>query len=166
MTSRTPLTAQFFDQKGALLEAVGAFLREGLIAGQPAIVIATEAHREAIVTYLTAQDIDVDGARRMGDLVLLDADETLALFMVDSIPNAELFKHQVATLLGQNTRGSRLPTRAYTNMMDVLWARGRHEAAVRVEVLWGELSTTGAFSVQCVYSMGNFYKQSVAPTRA
>lgn len=86
--------------------------------------------------------------------------------MVDNIPNAELFKHQVATVLGQNAGGSRLPTRAYTNMMDVLWARGQHEAAVRVEVLWGELSTTGAFSVQCVYSMGNFYKQSVAPTRA
>ena len=50
--------------------------------GQPAIVVATESHRTAIVEHLCGRLIDCESAKRNGSLLLLDAEDTLGQFMV------------------------------------------------------------------------------------
>jgi hypothetical protein len=45
-------------------------------------------------------------------------------------------------------------------MVDVLWKKGRAEAAIKLEILWNELAQTHTFQLLCGYSMGNFYKQT------
>lgn len=152
---------QFYGNDSELLETVGAFLSEGLAAGQPAIVIATADHRRAIEQALEARLIDVTAARHLGDLVMLDADETLATFMVEHAPVSSLFRRSVGAVIGQTVRGrERTPVRAYGEMVDVLWKQGQSEAAIRLEVLWNNLAETHAFSLLCGYSIGNFYKQT------
>ena len=152
---------QFYGDDAELVGTVGLFLSEGLVAGQPAVVIATEPHREAIISALESRFIDVNQARRLGDLVLLDAEETLAAFMMKGAPIGPLFKKAVGDLIEQTLRGrARTPVRAYGEMVDVLWKQGKKDAAIRVEVLWNELAGTHAFSLLCGYSIGSFYKQT------
>jgi hypothetical protein len=43
-------------------------------------------------------------------------------------------------------------------MVDVLWKDGQRDAAIRLEVLWNQLSAPEAFALMCGYAIGNFYK--------
>lgn len=152
---------QFYGNDDALFTTVAGFLSEGLVAGQPAVVIATESHTASILDHLTARFIDVERAKHIGDLIILDADDTLATFMRDDAPDPSSFKRHVGDVIGQALGGRvRTPVRAYGEMVDVLWKQEKPEAAIKLEILWNELATTHAFSLLCGYSMGNFYKQT------
>ena len=152
---------QFYGCDDVLLQTVAGFLAGGLSAGQPAVVIATASHRAAILEELRHRLIDVTAARRIGDLVLLDANEVLATFMRDDLPDAGAFRYAVGGVLRQAIGGRTTATpRAYGEMVDVLWKRGNEEAAISLEVLWNELAATHRFELLCGYSIGNFYKQA------
>jgi hypothetical protein len=151
---------QFYGDDAELMKTAGAFLAEGVAAGEAIMVIATPAHRTMIEAALRGH-IDVDSARRLGDLVLLDAEETLATFMVHGMPSAALFRRVITDVIDQALRGrERTPIRAYGEMVDVLWKQGKTEAAIRLEVLWNDLATSRRFSLLCGYAIGNFFKQA------
>ena len=152
---------QFYGNDISLFTTVGGFISEGLVAGQPAVIIATESHREAIVEQLTTRLIDVKEAERIGDLVLVDADEALATFMTESGPDAEAFERNIGGVMQKILNGRpRAVVRAYGEMVDVLWKEGRTEAAIKLEILWNRLATSYQFALLCGYSMGSFYKQA------
>lgn len=144
------------------MKTLSKFLRDGLTAGQPLIVIATADHRAALTARMIEDGLRPDQfERRGGGLWLLDARETLDTFMVDGQPDAELFRANVGGLIAA-ARGPR-PTalvRAYGEMVDVLWKDGHAEAAIRLEVLWNALAATEHFTLLCTYAIGNFYKQT------
>jgi len=150
---------QFYASDHTLFTTVATFLAEGLAAGQPAIVIATPAHRTAIVEHLCGKLIDCDQAIRDGDLVLLDAQETLDLFMIGDDPEPTLFFDNVGRLIEQVLNGRATVIRAYGEMVDVLWRAGKSEPAITLEMLWNRLAIKYPFSLLCGYSLGNFYKQ-------
>ena len=134
-------TAKFYNSDSSLYETVAAFLAEGLLTGHPAVVIATPRHREGIEASLSARRIDVAKARRYGDLLTLDAEDTLGSFMMRERPNPELFDLNVGGVLTQVARGrGPVQTRAYGEMVDVLWKQRRPEAAVELEMLWNKLA--------------------------
>jgi hypothetical protein len=152
---------QFYGNKGSLFTTVAGFLSEGLVAEQPTIVIATEAHRLAIVDRLRERFIDVELAQRCGDLNLIDAEELLAKFMGSDGPDPQRFEDHVGTLIDETLEGRpRTIVRAYGEMVDVLWQQGQAEAAIRLEMLWNKLAQSHGFALLCGYSMGNFYKKA------
>ena len=152
---------QFYGDEAELFSTLGTFLSEGLVSGQPAIVIATPAHNDAIVDALSSHLIDVARARHLGDLVMLDAEETLGTFMHNGLPDAKLFQRTIGDQIEQTVRGrGRTPLRAYGEMVDVLWRRGQTDAAIRLEVLWNELASLHIFSLLCGYAIGNFYEDT------
>lgn len=152
---------QFYGSDENLISTVGSFISEGLIAGQPAIVIATPSHCAAILDDLTRRFIDVRHARHIGDLACLDAEELLATFMADNMPDAGAFRKNVGAAIDQALGGRvRTAVRAYGEMVDVLWKKGLADAAIKLEILWNDLASSHAFQLLCGYSMGNFYKQA------
>jgi len=154
-------TVQFYGDETELFKTIGLFLSEGLVAGLPAIVIATPDHNVAIQDALSAHLIDVARARHLGDLVILDAEDTLGTFMHNGIPDTILFQRHVGALMEQTVRGrGQTPLRAYGEMVDVLWRRGQADAAIRLEVLWNDLATMFSFSLLCGYAIGSFYKET------
>jgi hypothetical protein len=151
---------QFYGAESSLFATVAEFLSEGLIAGQPAVVIGTAPHVQGICDQLRSRLIDVDEARRVGDLVILDADEMLSLFMVNGEPDAHLFNRNIGGLITQTLGGRRgTVLRAYGEMVDILWKQGQTDAAIKLEILWNTLADTHRFALLCGYAMGSFYKQ-------
>jgi hypothetical protein len=151
---------QFYGTESSLFTTVAGFLSEGLIAGQPALVIATEPHRAGVLEQLSARLIDVEQALRVGDLAVLDAREVLDRFMVNDRPEPAVFAREVGALIERQLRGrTRTVVRAYGEMVDVLWKDGNSDAAITLEILWNKLAATYGFALLCGYSMGNFYKQ-------
>jgi hypothetical protein len=150
---------QFYSDDIALSHLVGDFLATGFTGGDAGVIIATPEHRVLIETVLRAHAIDVDGLKKMGELVVLDARETLSTFMVDGMPHASTFTYVLGRVLDQVCRSRPDCTiRAYGEMVNVLWRDGLEAAALRLEMLWNELAHTRDFKLLCGYSMGNFYK--------
>jgi predicted GNAT family N-acyltransferase len=160
------LTAQyhavrFYENDKSLAQIVAQFLSEGLAAGNPGIVVATPTQRGAILRELVAKSLDVVQLQRSHDLVLLDAQETLSIFMANGKPQAEAFKNRMCEVIKTACRGRpNCTVRIYGQMVDVLWKNGQQEAAIRLETLWNQLANTQAFSLLCGYAMGQFYKDA------
>lgn len=152
---------RFYKDSECLSRIVANFIGDGLAGGEPAIVIGTPEHRAAIVRNLREMALDVEQLERDGDLFLLDAADTLALFMVDGTPNAALFTAAIVPVIQQACRGrEECIVRAYGEMVDVLWKQGQTVAATRLEMLWNDLAASHAFRLLCGYAMGNFYKDA------
>jgi hypothetical protein len=152
---------RFYQDALGLSAIVGDFLGEGFEQHQPAIVVARPVHRLAIESQLTKRGLDVAQLTRDSALLVLDADEMLASFMVDGMPDAIRFRETIIPAIERVSAGRPLGiVRAYGEMVDVLWKNGEVVAATRLETLWNALANTHAFSLLCGYSMGNFYKDA------
>jgi len=148
---------QFYDRDDHLYDVVAGYLGAGFEAGQPLVVIATEAHREAFCRLLEADGFHVAQARGEGRLTLLDARETLATFMVNGMPDWERFRSSVGGVLQACiARGGRAPIRAYGEMVDLLSKDGNPQAALRLEEYWNDLGKLYPFVLFCAYSMDGF----------
>jgi PAS domain S-box-containing protein len=155
---------QFYASEGFLAGEVTRFLAEGLSAGEPAVVIATQAHRDLFLRHLQARAIDVAHLVESKRLVMLDAEATLAEFMVAGAPEPERFEHVVGGVLaklGATTPGNSIC--AYGEMVDLLWRRGQQDAAIRLEELWNELRSRYDFRLLCAYVIDSFYKEGGIP---
>ena len=150
---------QFYNDPDGLCRIVGGFIGEGVDQGGLAVIIATPDHTARIESCLQRRGADVDALKRLGQLVTLDAGDTLKLFMTDGMPNPGAFRRTVGQILTDIRRGREHCTiRAYGEMVDLLWKDGHEAAAIRLETLWNQLGSTQEFALLCGYSMGNFYK--------
>jgi anti-sigma regulatory factor (Ser/Thr protein kinase) len=140
---------QFYAADGELVDAVGAYLRGALVAGDSAIVIASPEHRDAFEAHLIAAGVDVELARAREQLLLVDAADTLARFMVDDRPDPVAFDAVVGELV--RASGARGPVRAYGEMVALLWDAGLVNAAIEVEELWNGLGEQTSFALFCAY---------------
>lgn len=147
---------QFYETDEFLLDSVSGFIGAGLGAGAACIVIATKAHREALEERLQATGLDVSIASTRGTYLSLDAGETLAMFMVDGLPEPARFAEVVGSLIERAVKGRRR-VRIFGEMVAQLWTEGNQVAAIRMEALWNELHhTTHSFSLFCAYPMHGF----------
>ena len=149
---------QFYEDDDFLCDTVARFIGAGLVAGETAIVIATDLHRQCFAQRLRRNDLDVDRAIANGRLLFLDARETLEQVLVDGHPNVERFREVLGATMHRLGDGARL--RVYGEMVDLLWRDGKSDAAIHLEEMWNELGQTRSFSLLCAYVMGNFYKES------
>jgi hypothetical protein len=152
---------QFYRTDAHLTSAVVNFLGEAVRAGQPIIVIATEAHRRAFADGLRAKGLDPDQYFSGRLAVWLDARETLSAFMEGGLPNRELFFATVGSVFERLlSKRYYLVIRAYGEMVDLLFKDGNAEAAVLVEQLWNELANQYQYSLLCGYAMDNFLHEA------
>src|SRR5271155_6067764 len=68
---------QFYSQDKFLLEELSEYIGSALRAGDAAVVVATDAHRNGLLQWLTAQGLDVAALIEQGRLVMTDAAELL-----------------------------------------------------------------------------------------
>jgi hypothetical protein len=104
-------------------------------------------------------------ARRQSRYIPLDAKKTLRRLMRDTWPDATQFKKVIGGLIERVTAAAGQPPRVYAfgEMIALLCAEGRLDAAVRFEELWNELAQTTPFSLCCAYPMTGFSEGSAAP---
>jgi PAS domain S-box-containing protein/excisionase family DNA binding protein len=143
---------QFYETDAFLLDAVRDFIGAALRAGDAAIVIATEAHREGLEEGLQTDGLDLTTARACGRYVSLDAAETLARIMVDGEVAPARFGEVVGGIVTRAAASGRR-VRIFGEMVALLTDTGDDAAAVRLEELWNDLQQTHAFALLCAYAM-------------
>jgi hypothetical protein len=128
-----------------LADAVAEYVLSGVRAGEAAIVIASAGNR----SLFAARGLAGSPALR-----ILDAEETLARFMVGGQPQWNAFHEAIGGLIAE-LRLQYPGVRAYGEMVDVLWQRGEREAAECLEEYWNELGRLQTFSLLCAYRLDN-----------
>jgi hypothetical protein len=132
---------QLYQEIDPLAQAVADYVGEGLRRGEAAVIIATPEHRAAFLKKIGSHE---------GHLEILDAEETLAKFMANGMPQWKAF-HETAGGLIAELRLRYPAVRAYGEMVDVLWQRGERDAAIRLEEYWNDLGRLQTFSLFCAY---------------
>jgi hypothetical protein len=145
---------QVYQDPAFLARTVGEYLATGLQGGEAALVIAVPGHSALFRDALRERGFDPDILLASGQLTMLDAEQTLAGFMVDGEPQWEPFRATIGGLIEH--RRTRFPVvRAYGEMVNLLWQRGERGAALRLEGMWNSLTTSHRFSLLCAYYMDN-----------
>ncbi|MGH7796246.1 MAG: MEDS domain-containing protein [Candidatus Binatia bacterium] len=150
---------QIYEDEAVFMDALEGFIKGGLQADDGVIVLATDAHLDALETRLEVSGIDLETARAQGRYTALEAAQILESFMVKNWPDDKLFTSAVTQLITR-ARGDGRKVRAFGEMVAVLWARGDQGATVRLEYLWNELCQTEAFSLFCAYPKAGFTRDA------
>ena len=171
---------QFYPADGELAGSVSRYLAEGISSGDGVVVVATQPHRDAFVTGLTAAGIEVDEAERDGRLLLVDAAGLLGTFLDGDRLDRDRFAAAASGLLGRAWPSGGLPggeladvadvaavragtdgvvcggrqIRIYAEMVALLWEAGQVSLAIELEELWNGLAARVPFSLLCGYPAG------------
>src|SRR5215212_8566453 len=113
---------QLYEADAFLLDAVAEFIGAALREGGVGVVVATQAHREGVAERLRPLGA---GPRRR--FVSLDADETLAAFMVDGMPDPERFRAVIGGVVARAAEGGRR-VHVFGEMVALLAVAGNHAA--------------------------------------
>jgi PAS domain S-box-containing protein len=144
---------QFYEDDAFLLGEVSDFIGAGLQSGQAAIVIATRAHLDELERRLQALRVSWFDPDRY---VALEAAETLSKIMAGDEPDERLFAEVIGSAVRRAAQNGSRRVCAFGEMVALLWADGRHEAALRLEELWNDLIRAESLSLLCAYPIQGF----------
>ena len=130
----------------AILHGFTHFIAAALSAGNPAIVLATEPHRDGLLQQLRALGVPIDAAVDQGTYVALDAGEpTEAIEFLDAIRGMS----EAAAKAGK-----KYPRVAFCGeRAGRLWAEGKRVEAAQLEQLCDDLARAEKVDVLCVYPL-------------
>jgi hypothetical protein len=155
ITDASKHAVQFYEDDQFLCGIVADFSHEGLEKGEAVILVATAPHRREVERRLTERGIDVGGLQESGQLVLLDARQTLETFMVDGTMDRDLFLSKLRSVMEAATAGWHRALRVYGEMVDLLWGEENHGAAIALEETWNAYAKTSSTRVLCGYAMND-----------
>lgn len=147
---------QFFNSDEEYVSAAGAYLREGLEAGETCVAVATAEHRRQLDAYLLAAGLNPTALVAEYRYIPLQAERTLPMFFdPDTGIDRQRFHNQFNLLVSQAAaRGQ--PVRLFGEMVSLLAEQGHAEEAIKLEELWNELSRHHSFHLFCFYKTSPF----------
>jgi PAS domain S-box-containing protein len=160
IVERLTHVVRFYEKDSCLVQEWSLLVGTALVNGDAAIVVATETHHNALARELKARGLEVARALAEGRYVPLDASQTLSRFMAGEVPDPQRFAEVIGgTIERARSAGKSDQPRVliFGEMVALLWADGRHEAAIRLEELWNDLATKHSFSLRCAYPISGFY---------
>jgi DNA-binding NarL/FixJ family response regulator len=149
---------QFFSHDTALLDRLVRFVISVLGAGNVAIVVATQSHRDRLAERLKSEGLDIDAAIEEGRYIPVDAVSTLSLFMDKDMPDPDRFVEIVGCLIDQVAKTRKVEhsrVAVFGEWVSLLCAEGKTEAAVRLEQLGNLLITTYEIDILCGYDLSS-----------
>ena len=152
-------SVQFYDTPTALMDRLCAIVSAGLLSGDSLLIVATEEHREQLVAALYNLNVDVLDYAWGSRIIMCDAEELLAEFMVDGLPDPELFRNAVGDLVNETKgrdKGNDAGVIIFGEMVAVLWKEGNRVAALALEHLWNNLLAEQPLKLNCAYPRALF----------
>ncbi len=145
---------QFYNEDVVLAQNVVLYIKEGVERGERIVVVSTAAHTKLFREQLRASGTPTEPLERDRRLQFIDAQDTLASFLVDDEPDWIRFDRTIGSLIREaRTAPGTTGVRAFGEMVDLLWKQGRLGAATRLEGFWNRLRRTEALTLFCSYTV-------------
>lgn len=144
-----------YGSEDRFVASVQDFLRPAWHDDGAAVVLLTDAHRRRLAAALAEEGVDLAAAERQGRVTLLDAEETLAGFLLDGGVDLDVVRPALDALL-QRVAGGRRGVRVCGEMVALLWERGDITGAIRLEELWDRYTSAYGLTVFCPFPLSAF----------
>lgn len=145
----------FYDEEQVFLNSLETYILHGLMAGEAVIVIALPAHRIALEIRLAGHDLNLAILAANGQLLLLDAETTLASFLREGLPDEALFEEVLGERIAR-LQARYYQVRAFGEMVGILWGQGNEAATLRLEELWHAYCKREGLVLYCAYRRAAF----------
>jgi MEDS: MEthanogen/methylotroph, DcmR Sensory domain len=152
-------SVHFYDTDRALIQRLQSIFMSAFESGNSVVLVASEEHYRQLSSALKRQVVDIAGLQAGGRLIFFEASEALEHFMVNGMPNRELFYKSIGRLLREAKDAASNAESGLTvfgEMVAVLWDQGNREGALALETLWNELLSESAFHLHCAYPRSLF----------
>lgn len=149
--------AGFYSDDRWLLDDLTRFIGSALKAGDAAIVIATESHRDGLLRRLQAEGCAIETAITEGRYLALDAADCLPTFMVGGVVDTARFMESLGNLIQTATKATtktRSRVALFGECCFLLWAQGNPEAAIQAETVGNQLVQVYDVDILCGYCTG------------
>jgi len=156
---RSPHALQFYSGDDFLLDSLARFIGTALEAGDSCFVLATPVHMNGIAERLNAQGVDTKTAARKGRYVAVDAFQVLTFLTVDgklSRARFDEFVSEVFLPLEAAAESKPKVVAVCGEVVSLLWAEGKAEAAIELEHFWNELAERVSCRLRCFYPIASF----------
>ncbi len=147
----------FYSDDAGLLDDLTHFVGAALKAGNAAVVIATESHRDGLFPRLQAYGPDIGVAIERGRYISFDAADALSTFMINGMPDPAQFLNLFGNLIeraAETATGEQSRVAVFGEGVHLLWGQGNAEAAIRVEKLSNQIANLYDVDILCGYSLG------------
>src|SRR6202049_5113069 len=158
---------QFYMHDEALLDSLSSFIGGALGAGQAAVVLATQAHRDGLAQRLETLGLNIASVIKQGRYISLDAAEILSKVAPNDSPDLARFAEVIGKILAQAQNATEVKESGiavFGEMVTLLLMGGNTAAAIQLEQFWNHLAVTYSFSLRCAYPMGGFERAEDAKT--
>lgn len=145
---------QIYENDSVFFDTLAGFVGSGINSGDGVIVIATDAHLQALNGILSGLGVHVDTLINDDRYLPLNAEETLSRFMINGWPDENLFRHTITSLIEKARRKNRR-VRAFGEMVALLWAQGHNGATVQLEHIWNRYCQN-EICLFCAYPKSGF----------
>jgi hypothetical protein len=156
---RSPHAIQFYSSDDLVLESLSRFVSTALQAGDSCFVLATQANLNGLAEGLKARGVDTGRAVERRRYVTEDAFQVLARLMVDGKLDKNRFDdfiREVFLPLKAAAESKQRRVAVCGEVVALLWADGKAEAAIELERFWNELATQGSYCLRCFYRIASF----------
>ncbi len=146
---------QLYDTEAMLIQTLAGYAADGFDSGDSVVLIATASHLNQLNRQLLDRGYAVDPLIHDDRYIRLDADQTLAKFMVNGRPVEEYFIATIAAIMKRARKNGRR-VRAFGEMVVLLWQRGNIRGTLELEELWNKFCATESLCLFCAYPKSNF----------
>ena len=128
------------------------FVGQRLMRGNAVVFVATEQHREGLISRLQLFGVDMGSVMEQGRYLALDAEEALQMILVNGSPDEKRFSRTARELIMGVAEAAKVGT-------DRIAACGecapllRGEASIQLERMWNDAIRQYRIEVLCGYSM-------------
>ena len=154
-------SVHFYESHEALIDRLCGVVSSGLLNGNSVLIVATKTHREQLVSALGRLEVDVRKYSREDRFTMYDAQELLSQFMVDGLPDPDLFMDLLGNLVSHAKRSKDQGLTVFGEMVSVLWQKRNKQGALALEKMWNDLLNKKAFHLHCAYPRALFAHDQV-----
>lgn len=150
---------QFYFDDQVLVRFTSEFVATALLAGDGAVILATDAHQLAVAEQLYRRGIDVAYYVDRGRYVALDANQALSECLFSGGADFSSFHRRVSQVLASvNAAATIADPRAmvFGELVSLLWERRDCAALLALEDVWESLAHEYPFTLFCGYSIKEF----------
>src|SRR5689334_13671973 len=88
-----------YNESESLISRLCGIVSSSLQVGDAVLIVATTEHRDQLVKELVSHGVDIRMHARDGRYTMVDATEMLSTFMVNGMPDRDLFVASVGDIL-------------------------------------------------------------------
>ena len=151
---------EFYSDDEAFVVGFSRFIEAALEAGNAVIAVTTQSHQKGLLQRLREDGVDVDAAIKRGAYLPSDVTDTLAMFMVNDLPDPARFFGIARDLIAAAARTTLSGRVAICGECGaILWAQGNSDAAIQIERLCSQLAKRYEMDILCGFSLSSFYRE-------